>query len=124
MSKVTGLENFKSLNKAIESRVIKKMSGTIQNTAALIFNEAKRLAPVDTGIMRSTGRIVKILSQTGPRIEVQFGGGAAKAYTIRQHEDITLRHKSGKSAKFLEIPAQTIGKMLPGIVAKDIKGEL
>jgi hypothetical protein len=53
--------------------------------------------PTDSGTMKGTHAVLR----TGPlQIEIGYGGAAA-AYTERQHEDLTLSHPSGE-AKWLE----------------------
>lgn len=60
--------------------------------------ESRRIVPIDKGtLMRSSRASVDALE-----------GAAAVCYDTpyapKQHEDLTLNHKAGKSAKYLEIP--------------------
>jgi hypothetical protein len=70
----------------------------------LIFRESQRIVPVDTGTLRRSGVLLPA-KQKGNKIELVMGyGGAAMAYALRQHEDLSIRHKEGKQAKYLETP--------------------
>lgn len=78
----------------------------------IMFAESQRIVPVDTGTLRRSGIIMPPRSE-GKNIVVILGyGGAASAYALRQHEDLTLRHKKGKSAKYLERPVMERTKNL------------
>lgn len=63
-----------------------------------IMTEAKQRVPVDQGILRASGYVSP--PEDG-NVELGFGG-AASAYAVKQHEDLTLRHPGGGQAKFLE----------------------
>lgn len=71
-----------------------------------VLNESKKIVPVDTGALKSSGR-VEPPQITGGGVSVQITyGGAAAPYALIVHEDPDARHKSGKSYKYLEIPAR------------------
>jgi hypothetical protein len=82
--------------------------------ATVVLNESKRIVPVRTGSLRRSGKVEE--PQTvGSRttIEVTYGGDAAP-YALYVHEippnsggrwGTGMTHKSGKTFKFLEIPA-------------------
>jgi hypothetical protein len=52
-----------------------------------------RGVPVDTGVLRSTGRVD---GPTGGKVTLSFGGAAAP-YALVQHEDTTLHHTIGEA---------------------------
>ena len=82
------------------------MPQALNEEAQLVFRDSQRLVPVKTGILRASGQIVPPRKK-GKNWEVVIGyGGAASSYALEQHENLQYRHKEGKSAKFLEIPAQ------------------
>lgn len=45
-------------------------------------------------------------------------------YAVRQHEDLTLRHDSGRKAKYLEDPFTAEAKMVQEIVAAEVRRAL
>lgn len=82
--------------------------------ATVVLNESKRIVPVRTGSLRRSG-MVEPPKTVGTRttVEVTYGGDAAP-YALYVHEippnsggrwGTGMTHKSGKSYKFLEIPA-------------------
>ena len=79
-----------------------------------IITQAKQLAPVDTGTLRSSGYVAPPVSTPDKvSVELGFGGPTAKrnpksgalvdSYAIYVHEDLEAHHTVGM-AKFLEIP--------------------
>jgi hypothetical protein len=68
-----------------------------------VLEVAQRLAPVDTGALRSSG-FVELPDVRGGGVKVVIGfGGAAAPYALIVHEDLSSRHTTGQ-AKFLEVP--------------------
>lgn len=45
-------------------------------------------------------------------------------YAVRQHEDMTLNHDAGRSAKWLEQTFNSEAKAAAEIIAREIRGEL
>tara|TARA_R110000822_G_scaffold163736_1_gene303984 strand:+ start:57 stop:461 length:405 start_codon:yes stop_codon:yes gene_type:complete len=82
--------------------------------ATVVLNESKRLVPVRTGSLRRSGMVEPPKTQgTRTTVEVTYGGDAA-AYALYVHEippdsggrwGTGATHKSGKTFKYLEIPA-------------------
>lgn len=95
-----------------------------------ILKESKRLVPVDTGALRSTGKVHPLKKLTGMqyKVDITYGGQADEfkkrvKYAIIQHENLRFLHPKGGMAKFLEIPvfmysASVIPKNLIGRVAE------
>lgn len=92
------------------------MAQVLNEEAQLIFRDSQRLVPVKTGVLRASGQIVTPRKK-GNNWEVVIGyGGAASSYALEQHENLQYRHKEGKTAKYLEIPAnQRAGKAAESI---------
>lgn len=94
-----------------ETKVVLKMA--LYQEAQLIMAKSLRLVPVDTSALKQSGGIQPPVTR-GDHISVQMGyGGAASAYALKQHEDLSLQHKAGKQAKFLETPARERSVDLP-----------
>lgn len=72
--------------------------------AERIMAQSKTEVPVgDTGNLRSSGNVLPP-SIDADGVEVKLGyGGAAEAYAVVQHENLTYRHTVG-GPKFLERP--------------------
>ena len=82
--------------------------------ANVVLNESKRVVPVRFGDLRRSGRVeTPVTSGTRTTVEVTYGGAAAP-YALYVHEippntggrwGTGMKHKSGKTYKYLEIPA-------------------
>ena len=102
----------KAVQKNME-RIMKKY-GKLYNDAVKEFADDLKPAieertPIDTGAMVGTLRRGNdegdvILSMGGRDVEVESGIKHTQDYTIRQHEDLTLNHPGGGTAKFMELP--------------------
>lgn len=68
---------------------------------SIIMTEAKKRAPLDVGTLRNSG-YVTLPKREGDDVFVEVGfGGAAKAYAVKQHEELSYHHEIGE-AKYLE----------------------
>lgn len=59
-----------------------------------ILDTSNQLAPLDDGTLVSSGMV----TATDTSVTISYD----TPYAVRQHEDTTLRHPNGRSAKFLE----------------------
>lgn len=79
--------------KAVAAAGLEELEKTMTN--------AKMRTPVDTGVLRASGTVLKPKFR-GKKVEIVAGfGGAAKTYAVSVHENVTARHTVGES-KFLE----------------------
>lgn len=69
-----------------------------------IMAEAKVLCPVDTGALRSTGRVWRAEWFGNTAIVMLTFGGYGVNYTEPVHERLDVRHTPPTQAKFLEAP--------------------
>lgn len=89
-----------------------------------IMGESKRLCPVDTGTLRSSGR-VQPPEQDSERVVVRMTyGGAAAPYAVSVHENLNAYHSPPTQAKFLEQPALEARETMPGRLAYTMAKEL
>ena len=85
--------NADRIPKALEKAV---MNGVEEWARVDVLPLADENCPTDSGTMKGTHAVLR----KDRYVEIGYGGAAA-AYTERQHEDMTLHHPSGK-AKWLE----------------------
>lgn len=86
------------------ARAIPALKQALNEEGQIAFRDSQRLVPVDTGTLRRSG-VLESAKEKGTSIEVVMGyGGAASAYALKQHENLSYRHKEGKQAKYLEQP--------------------
>lgn len=89
----------------------------------LLRGEAQALTPVKTGVLKASAFVNEPVAVEGA-ISVTVGfGGAASAYAVRQHEDLSFRHRVGQ-AKFLEQPFLQRAKTLAENIAASMKRAL
>jgi len=70
----------------------------LREEAEIEMEEAKRRTPVDTGALRSSGRVTS--SEDGLAVTLSFGDTAVD-YALPVHEDLEMLHRVGQ-AKYLE----------------------
>ena len=91
------------------------LAQAVTGAANAVLNQSKKLVPVDTSVLRDSGRVENLkVSSTEISIEITYGG-AASQYAWVVHEDMTMDHsptlkthvtkrpRRGQ-AKYLEIP--------------------
>ena len=111
-TEITGLAEMIAGMKARHSKVIDATKGSLRVEAEQTITAAKRLTPVDEGVLRSSGHAQDPVDiPHGVEIEMGFGGPAGSnpdqegdvGYAVYVHEDLTARHTTGQ-AKYLEVP--------------------
>src|SRR3990167_2417631 len=87
--------------------------------AERIMNDAKGRTPVDTGALRSTGRV----RRDGATVTMSFGGRAFNnkvvRYAVFVHEIMWYKHKIGQ-AKFLENAVNAARKGMEARLARRV----
>lgn len=110
--RVRGLEDVIRRLRAARRDIETALAGALYREGERIMEQSKRLVPVDTGALRSTGHTA-LPVRDGNKITVTLGyggpagaafGGREVGYAIYVHENLTARHKVGQ-AKYLEQPA-------------------
>ena len=73
----------------------------LYQAGSIIMTEAKERAPVDIGTLRNSGYVTLPVTRGGDTFVEAGFGGAAKAYAVVQHEELSYVHETGE-AKYLE----------------------
>lgn len=68
----------------------------LQKALEHLLSEARKIVPIDEGTLERSGRVVRNGLEGGVTFDT--------VYARRQHEELTWKHKPGRSAKYLEIP--------------------
>ena len=112
---------LKQYFKEAPEKALQASKAALYAEAEGIMTQSKEIVPIDTTTLRQSGTVLLPEVQDG-KVSVTMGyGGNAEDYALKQHEDLTLFHPNGGTAKFLEIPLkQAAGGMLTRIAA-DIK---
>ena len=120
---VKGTAQVRARLAALVASVPTVVAAALYQEAELVMTTSKDQVPVDTGTLKNSG-FVNDPDVNGGEIAVVLGyGGAASAYALKQHEDLTLRHDDG-NAKFLERPVLAAGKGLAARLAARVKSAL
>ncbi|NUQ88959.1 MAG: hypothetical protein HOQ43_10905 [Glycomyces artemisiae] len=88
----------------------------LKKGAELVLQRSNVRVPIQEGTLERSG----VASVDGLRAAVSYDTPYAK----RQHEDMTLRHDSGRSAKFLEKALTESGQDVLDLIAAEIRREL
>lgn len=111
---VVGLTEVNRALQLLAERGERAAGQALREEAEIEMTEAKRRTPVDTGTLRSSGKV------TGPdadlAVKLEFGG-AAEEYAIEVHENLETFHKTGQ-AKFLESTILESAPHLPARVGR------
>lgn len=89
-----------------------------------IMGNSKEIVPVRFGVLKSSGKVDLPEKVRGLIRVVLSYGGAAKAYAIYVHENLTARHKPPTRAKYLEEPFKRAQAGIVGRLARRIRHEL
>lgn len=99
--------------RAMNQAAVRAVAEGINDAAEEIFNESQRRVPVDTGNLRSSGRIEPADERT-LTAEISYGGTAAD-YALDVHE------AHATNSKYLEEPARQLAPNYKQHVTINIK---
>lgn len=121
---ITGLDAALRDVRATRAELLPALGRAMREEAKPAFDRSQGLVPVDTGELRASGRLHEPEVRGGSvSVELSYGGPGTE-YAERQHEDLSIRHAPGKSAKFLEVPfletANGLGERVGARVAREI----
>lgn len=88
----------------------------LKDAAEFLLDEALKRVPIEDGTLANSGNT----SVNKNEAFVTFD----TPYAIRQHEDLTLHHKNGRSAKYVERPARENQKKIETIIADTLKDKV
>jgi len=117
--KLTGIPELEAALTEAGGLALEAFASAMLQEQEQIISDAKRLTPVDTGVLRASGTVLPPVI-TGTQVEVQAGfGGAASAYAVPVHERMGVHHPTGQ-AKFLEQPFLERAATLPAKLAAKV----
>lgn len=101
--------------------VDRAVARAVYEEAMLIFEQSQTLVPVRTGVLRASGAIIgPMQDKRGPFVEIRYGG-AASAYALAVHENLTAAHNPPTQAKYLEQPVLEAAPRLAARVEARVK---
>lgn len=87
----------------------------LTKVAHVFLGDANDTIPYDTWDMRNTGQVSA--DEQNQTVYVSYD----TPYVVRQHEDLTLKHKSGRRARWLELTAQENQEEYKRLLASQIR---
>ena len=144
--RITGLEGVLKANGKAKQKMKKTVSETLVQCANILLRKSQKLVPVDTGALKSTGRVevnekaglaaeAKVVYGGGLKVKLPgFGGGVLTpdaitkvvGYAFVVHERLEVYHAPPTQARFLAdaVPAVrgTISSVAKRNVAVAVKG--
>lgn len=116
-------EGAAEFNKALAQAgalALPALAVAVTEEQSAVITSAQERTPVDTGVLRGSGTVLKPkLSATGVTVEAGFGG-AAQEYAIVVHERMDVNHPVGQ-AKFLESAFLERVKDVPKNIAQRVE---
>lgn len=98
---------------AVARRLRPAESAAVEDLAKELLRVAKTRVPVDDGELQNSGRV----TVNGRKATVTF----SSPYAVRQHEDLTAKHDSGRGAKFLEGPGDELRSRAADLLARALR---
>ncbi|MEV6073960.1 hypothetical protein AB0L80_02415 [Streptomyces sp. NPDC052069] len=83
-----------------------------------VLTEARKRVPIEEATLERSG--VASVDETALTAGVSFD----TPYAVRQHEDMTLRHDAGRTAKYLERPLEEEAANVEAIIAAQVRRAL
>ena len=94
-----------------------------QKAEEIMTRSKAEFVPVDTGVLRASGR-VDVPRKVGGKVRVKMGyGGAAQAYAWIQHQNTQYEHKVG-GPFYLITPTRLEAPKIPSDLARFIRTQL
>lgn len=120
---IRGLAETKRAMRQYGRRANRALAGGLYQEGERIMAASKKEVPVDTGVLRSTGH-VQLPKEEAGRIQVTLGyGGPAAPYALRQHEELSYKHRVGK-ARYLSDPAEAAVTGMDRRIAEHVRREI
>jgi len=94
----------------------------IDEVAQAIFDESQALVPVDTGALKSSGKIVSGSTDDydSPNAYIEYGSDTVD-YAVEVHENLQTPHQDPTQAKYLEVPMAKEGQKFEDLVAQRLQ---
>jgi hypothetical protein len=110
---VAGMEQAERAIARLIRRLPEVAQRAMREEAEIEMTEAKKRTPVDTGVLRDSGKVEQY-GEFGVRWSF---GGAAMAYAVYVHENLDVYHPVGQ-AKFLESVLMESTPYLPARIGR------
>lgn len=114
---VQGLKEVRSAITAHQAATIKGLRVGLLRGGLFIQRESQKIVPVDTGALKASASTRAEGQGMDTQVIVSYG----QDYAVFVHENLTAKHKPGKTAKYLERVVREKRKRITEIVIKGIE---
>lgn len=90
----------------------------VRLAAEHLLNESRDRVPIEEGTLERSGTVTVDEADTSAVVSYDT------PYAVRQHEDMTLRHDAGRTAKYLERPLDEESATMQAIIAAQVRRSL
>lgn len=124
---ITGLTEALRGIRSTRAQMLPALGRALHAESESVFLRSIELVPVDTGVLLESGELHDPeIDGHSVSVELSYGDEYTDHYAEKIHEDLSLAHKPGKTAKFLEVPflegAKGMGERVGARVAREIGG--
>ncbi|TQJ60482.1 minor capsid protein [Arthrobacter sp. SLBN-83] len=106
------------LNGQVDESLKRAANRGLALAAEHVLGESNKTVPIEEATLERSGTTSTDKSRL--RAAVSYD----TPYAVKQHEDLTLRHDAGRSAKYLENALNSEVPAVREIIAQTIKGDL
>ena len=101
--RITGVQKVLANLRKAEGLYGRALAVGLKRGGLFLQRESQKIVPIELGHLKG-GAFTRAL---GVGVKTDVIVGYAAGYAVYVHEDLQARHKKGKTAKYLEIPART-----------------
>lgn len=121
---VTGITEALRGIRSMRAQMLPALGRALHAEAEPVFDRAQDLVPVDTSALQQSGKLHQpAIGGNSVSVEISYGDAGVE-YAAVVHEDLSVRHMPGKTAKFAEVPfvegAKGLGERVGARVAREI----
>lgn len=102
---------------SVQAAVTAALARGLVRAGEHILNVSNSQVPLEEGDLARSG-VVSSADQSELTVAVSYD----TPYAVRQHEDLSLRHDSGRNAKYLSNACSSEAKVAGRLVAQSVKG--
>jgi hypothetical protein len=114
---VNGLKSLKAKVNQHQSKTAKSFRRGLIKAGAFLQRESMKVVPVDTDVLRPSANTRWEGQGLDTEVIVSYG----TEYGLEVHENLEMRHKPGKTAKYLEGPFRENRQKLIKTVLDEVK---
>lgn len=118
-----GLEQMGARLQRAKTHLLAGMLDGIDKAGEHVLGVSNDHVPIEEGTLERSGKVTTTVDSSVPKVRASVSYDTP--YAAKQHEDLTLKHDSGRNAKFLENAMNsergTIGKIVASTVKEFLK---